>query len=139
MYMYIAESNVFLLYFMSMHCNCCTIALFSHLSYYFIKHTSLQFTSLQKYVRSSAVVFAAALTASNDLRELNAVAFVTYHCCWSTGFSRTASKHLTSAWHSSDPLVPHVIASLLAATASACSASNQHRVWDFNTKIRFSS
>jgi len=42
--MYIAESNVFLLYFMSMHCNCCAIALFSHLGYYFIKHTSLHFT-----------------------------------------------------------------------------------------------
>ena len=24
---------------MSVHCNCCTIALFSHLGYYFIKHT----------------------------------------------------------------------------------------------------
>ena len=34
----------FLLYFMSMHCNCCTVALFSHLGYYFIKHTSLHFT-----------------------------------------------------------------------------------------------
>ena len=33
--------SLFLLYFMSMHCNCCTIALFSHLGYYFIKHTSL--------------------------------------------------------------------------------------------------
>ena len=42
MYMYIAESNVFFsskLYFRSMHCNCCTIALFNHLGYYFIKHT----------------------------------------------------------------------------------------------------
>jgi len=29
---------------MSMHYNCCTIALFSHLGYYFIKHTS-HFTS----------------------------------------------------------------------------------------------
>ena len=40
--MYIAESNVFLFYFMSMPCNSCTVALFSHLGYYFIKHTSLQ-------------------------------------------------------------------------------------------------
>jgi len=39
MFMDIAHS-FFVLYFMSMHCNCCTIALFSHLGYYFIKHTS---------------------------------------------------------------------------------------------------
>jgi len=42
--MYIAESNVFIA-FLFMHCNCCTIALFSHLGYYFIKHTSLHYLS----------------------------------------------------------------------------------------------
>ena len=50
MYMYIAESNV-LLYFMSMHCNCCTVALFSHLGYYFIKHTSLHQMIYTGYIK----------------------------------------------------------------------------------------
>ena len=48
---------MFLLYFMSMHCNCCTIALFSHLGYYFIKHTSFHSTFSLRFRRSNGLEF----------------------------------------------------------------------------------
>ena len=44
-----------LLYFMSMHCNCYTIALFSHLGYYFIKHTYLLTKAWYLTMRNSAL------------------------------------------------------------------------------------